>query len=428
MYLGMPSSLWNFDGVACAAALEFGDPTYFFHSQHLLYGWLGWLFWIPGTWILPSLRALTALQVLTPLMSAAAAVGLARLLTPIVQDRWSALMLTLLLAFTPAFWIWSIEPQVYALGTLGLSWATVWLRNGTEERRWIGVGVFHGLSMLGHLLHGLWCIPALYILHAEGGGRRRWGYYGVSLALTVGLPYALVIIGVLVPSGKGLEWILIWLKGSAGLTPSREFAWHWHGWDAPWVWAQTTAQAWFGVIQPYAPERFPEWAWVAAAAAATVLLSLLWRCRRDVTGTLWRRFSILWIAVYGLFLWTWEPATLCYRMPEVIPFGILLALGLRTFPVERARWLAAAGATAMAFTTGISHTFPMQNPLNNAVYQDVLKLSRSTPAESLYLATDSKTQLYLLYFTGRRAWLNRRALPAGSPVYQQTPEGWTRIG
>ena len=37
--------MWNFDGVACAAALELGNPIYYFHANHLLYGFFGALFW-----------------------------------------------------------------------------------------------------------------------------------------------------------------------------------------------------------------------------------------------------------------------------------------------------------------------------------------------------------------------------------------------
>ena len=69
-YLVCPSTYWNFDGVACAAALELGNPVYFFHAQHLMYGFLGFLFW---KLLLPLgvVKALPALQIFCSLLSAA---------------------------------------------------------------------------------------------------------------------------------------------------------------------------------------------------------------------------------------------------------------------------------------------------------------------------------------------------------------------
>ena len=91
LYVGLPSCLWNFDGVACAAALELGQYSYLFHADHLLYGFLGYLFWKAVGLHVGISRALPALQLFTSLLSALGLVGVYRILFPILKQRWIAL-------------------------------------------------------------------------------------------------------------------------------------------------------------------------------------------------------------------------------------------------------------------------------------------------------------------------------------------------
>jgi hypothetical protein len=122
LYVAFPSTMWNFDGVACAAALELGNPVFYFHSNHLLYGFLG-----VGFWKLTSLmglhRALPALQLFTSLLSVGGLLGVYQCILRLLQDRWLALGIVLSVSVTAVLWVWSVEAQVYALGFLGICWA-----------------------------------------------------------------------------------------------------------------------------------------------------------------------------------------------------------------------------------------------------------------------------------------------------------------
>src|SRR5260221_1232384 len=112
LYWAYPSALWNFDGVACAAALELGNPFYLFHANHLLYGFLGYGFWKLIGSPLGLIRALPALQFFTSLLAALGLLGLYRLLLALLKNNVSALLLTCGLSVTAAFWVWSVEAQV----------------------------------------------------------------------------------------------------------------------------------------------------------------------------------------------------------------------------------------------------------------------------------------------------------------------------
>ncbi len=115
-------------------------------------------------------------------------------------------------------------------------------------------------------------------------------------------------------------------------------------------------------------------------------------------------FAWLWLAVYGLFLSTWEPSTLCYRMTDIIPLGILLALGLKTFR-SSSQMAFVSIFLASLFTVNITTLIrPMNRPDQNADYQETLRLSKITSPDSLYITEGGIPWIYLLYFTGRTAW------------------------
>jgi len=402
-FAAWPSRMWNFDGVACAAALELGKSIYFFHSNHLLYGFLGYVFWKPLPYsLLP--RALPALQLFTSLLSAGAMVGVYQLLKRILDERRLALALTVGLSLTAVVWVWSIEAQVYALGFLALAWATAELFKPESSAKWRRIGWLHAGAILGHIVHVLWIIPAIYWLTRENTveQRRKIRDYGLRLALGVGIPYLLVVfymLGIKV----NLHWFAKWLLGSASLNPNSLFAWHFAGVGAPLEWLWVTPRIFWGSFWPYhvVPTGL---VWITTGFSIATLVMLLgfsWKHHRAKPWV----FSVLWLAVYGVFFWTWEPRTECYRLTDVIPYGILLALGLKSLRRPALQWGCVAVLAATFAVINIqTRVIPMHQASNNALYQEILTLEAATPTNSLYLTAGGPRWIYLLYFTGRSAW------------------------
>ena len=77
LYLAFRSLYFNFDGVACAIAVELSDFKHLVHGNHLAYGVVGWLF--NRAWLVLGYKgpALLALQILDGLLGAAGAAVLA---------------------------------------------------------------------------------------------------------------------------------------------------------------------------------------------------------------------------------------------------------------------------------------------------------------------------------------------------------------
>ncbi len=422
-YLAYPSTFWNFDGVACAAALELGNPIFYFHAQHLLYGFLGFLFW---KLLLPLglNRALPALQIFCSLLAAASLYFLWRLLASLSKDPWLALFLSCAAGFSAAFWTWSIEAQVYPLGVLGLSVAAYFLLSPQAPARMKQVGVWHGVAVLGHLVHVLWIIPACYLVYKE---KLPWRPYLISFIGTVTAAYAAVAFFVLRPyHGQG-PWLNHWLKGSLGLTTDRSLAWHWPGWGGVFQWAQATPGVLWGTFWPYGGLVF----WpihILSMASQLFLIVVIARSiatkqsvisRHDRIDGLLRyarndsrviNFSLVWLGTYAVFFSTWEPRTLCYRMTDLIPFTLLLMSACLAWPRRRVRLLVAGcWMASLGIINFFSRARPMHDSANNAAYQQTLALARATPVHSLYLTPGGLSWMYLLYFTGRSAW-NMRLL------------------
>ena len=118
----------------------------------------------------------------------------------------------------------------------------------------------------------------------------------------------------------------------------------------------------------------------------------------------WIRFSALWLAAYGLLLSTWEPATLCYRMTDIIPLGILFALGLKSWRVPNQILLASVFLASTLSVNLATRILPMHDASRNSTYQDTLSLSKISSPNSLYITPGGAPWIYLLYFTGRTAW------------------------
>ncbi len=425
--------MWNFDGVACAAALELGWPVYLFHANHLLYGFLGDVFWKVIGSPLGIARALPALQLFTSLLAALGLVGLYRVLRSVLKNDLCSLLLTWGLAVSAAFWVWSVEAQVYALGFLPLAWATYVLFESQSEKNYLWVGLLHAGAVLGHLMHVLWAVPAIYWMWGKPKAIRS---YLVTFALATAIPYALVLLLVVAP-GRDLAHILIWLKGSAGLTPDRSWAWHSAGWTGPWQWLRSTVPALWGSFWPYGNASVRTTLWVLSAVSIGLALAFLVRSGKEGFGR-WMRFSAIWLATYGLFLSTWEPTTLCYRMTDIIPLGILFALGLKTWRVPVQILLASLFLASTLAVNLACRILPMHDAGRNATYQETLTLSKISPPNSLYISQGGPSWIYLLYFTGRTAW-NAHLLAPGElqariakekknrPVYYQDGIAWKQV-
>ncbi len=406
LYLCFHTTFYNFDGVACAIAVELGDLRHLTHGNHLAYGLLGWSW--TGIWRLLGFTgpALLCLQVLNSLLGGLGAGLFCRfLLRRLKASPGTAICASAGLALSYAWWFWSLEAQVYILGAVFLILAAdaAWAQ---EPKPWL-TGFYTGAAILGHVGNAMFLFCALYLLHRPGRTRRLWSRYGAALALTVLASYAAAARWCVHP--RDLEDWRVWLLGSAALSLDRSFI---------WFSADTTAQSmldWLTMtlrifVDPVGLSR--PWSglgWILGGLPLAAAAAGLWRWTRDAKA------ALLWLGGYALLFRSWQPFTMVYRITDLAALWLFIALWAATAP-WRSRALA-GWALAIGLFNGVFLIQPQTDPARNAAYQEALRIAQDTP-EQAWVVVMARDQVYIPYFAGRR--------PLNLRYFEGRPEALSR--
>lgn len=395
-YLCFHSTFYNFDGVACAIAVELGDLRHLAHGNHLAYGLVG-LAW-DRAWRLLGYGgpALLCLQTLDSMLGGLG-VGLFCMLLRrrLKLSAFPTAAASAGLALSYAWWLWSLEAQVYMLGAVFLILAADEAL-ADQPVPW-KAGLYHGLAVLGHAGNAMFLFCALFLLREPAGRTTagRWLRYLGALAAAVLSAYAAAALCCVQPrDGNDLR---LWLLGSAALGVDRSFQWHGGPPLANLVsWLGMTLRIFADPVSLAPPWTYAGWTLAALGLAAA---GAGWQA-----GARIGRACLLWLGSYALLFYSWEPCTMVYRVTDLIPFWILAALFASKSP-WRARALASWVAVAGSFN-GFFLIYPRTVPLNNREYQEARWLGEATPPESWIIATGN-AQVYVPYFAGRKP-LNMR--------------------
>ena len=395
IYLSFPAARYNFDGVACAIAVELGDQKHLVHGNHLAYAALGYFFFRGLRALRLALPALQSLQIFSSLLGAAGIGGFAWLLLECGVSPLVALFGAIGLAVSKIYWIWSLEAQVFPLGAAFLMFAAAEAFRKKPDP--VRLGLLHAGAVLGHVGHLMFFPAAVYLLGSRSPSptprdkKRAVALYAAALILAVAAAYALAAFWV---QPKSLGDLRIWLLGSAALAVDRSFGWHggysWQG-----------LLSWLRISFEMAGIGF--WGGVALIGAAGLGGWRRWKKdRRIVIG------SLLWLAGYAALFLSWEPYTPDYRITDLAPLWLLACMGLETL-----RWPLRARAAAIGLAVLVlgacnfeSDILPASRPENNADLQRALWIARETPPDAWIIA-DGIDQVYIPYFAGR-SFINLR--------------------
>jgi hypothetical protein len=385
LYVSFRSLYFNFDGVACAIAVDLSDFKHLVHGNHLAYGVLGWLF--DRAWIALGYRgaALLPLQVLDALLGAGGAAVFCSLLRRSGLGERESLLGAAALAVSQAWWFWSLEAQVYMLGAF---FAALAAREAlADEPRPAIVGLWEACAVLGHVGH-LMALPALAWLLTRKKGTKSLAPCLAALAAVVLAAYAAA--GLLAVRPRSVDELRLWLLGSAALSMDRSFAWHWPSAGAALpAWSLMTLRVFAECVGRSGAAR--------AAAVALAALPLAAAARGGARGGRQARFWLAWLAGYAALFLTWEPATIVYRVSDLLGLWALAHLGLRPLsPRARAGLLAAWTAAAGAFNLA-TVVRPAADAANNADLTETRWAGARVPADAWMLAT-GPCAVYYPYF------------------------------
>lgn len=394
-YLGTPSSYYNFDGVACAIAVELGDLSRLAHGNHLAYGLLGLAFDRLWRFFGYQGQAILSLQVLDSLLGGLGAGLFCRLLLRrLACPPAAAVGASLGMAFSYAYWLWSLEAQVYLLGVVFMILAAdEALSESPQARR---VGLWHACAVLGHVGHLMLAPAAAWLLASASISRKSLRSYAAALFCIVFMAYLSAALLWVRP--QNFSELRLWLLGSAALKLGGEF--HWQTGSSLGVNLYDWTLMSFRIFSDAAllSGRCATLAWLLSIAAVSTAAAGARGLPRPA------RAALLWLGGYALLYLSWQPHTMVYRVSDLAPLWLLIALEARKSRIKTAA-LSVAVAALTAFN-GTQLVYPQTRAEGNSAYQEVLKLRQLLPEES-WVATSGLGQVYVPYF-GHRKPLNMK--------------------
>ncbi len=335
LYLSHLSFNYTFDGLAFSAQVEKDNlPLHlYFHPHHLLYTFLGRLFFLWGRAHGAAWDGLVALQFLNLLTGVAGILIAFHLMVRETNDRLAALLTAAGLAFTHSYWYFSTIPgvRVFATVTPLLAWyALTYLRNKPPFFGWI-LGGAHALAVLGHQTN-LLLVPAFL-----GGilliGEKTWWerlraslYYLASLSALVLAAYAMVgrYIYYRKTYHDWLWWVFSYFHASqkwGGYFKSSGFERGGGAMVHAFLPGVPSLKALYGSLTYGTAET------ILQSAVLVLLAFLLARFRRHWAHhrqAVW--VSVLWLAAFVPFFVWWEPWNIEFWVSSTIPCWVLMGL------------------------------------------------------------------------------------------------------
>lgn len=340
IYLSHTPLNFTYDGMVFASRVERSNVPLWdmFHPHHLIYIYLGRLFFLWGinhgaTW--DGLVALQSFDLITGSVGVLIAFGL---LVRVTDDRLISALSALGLAFTFSYWYFSTSPGVRVLATVTPLFAWYILTYIKKNRPLFGIwlGLAHALAVLGHQTNTL-LIPAflggIWLIEEKSFGDK------IKISLYYLCSLTMAVLGVYGYVGRYAWHTLTYAS------------WMW------WVFSYFHVQQWGGHLES-AGVNASGYAMVKAflfkapllsdtmagpftfLTAQTLLIYAIWillavlilrfkSIWKNQKQTLWVGFTWL-LAFVPFFIW-WEPWNIEFWVSSTAPCWILMGVVVSDF-------------------------------------------------------------------------------------------------
>lgn len=424
LYLSTLTADYYWDGLAFAVRIERVARRgqgfdLLFHQNHLIYNAIGYVFYIIPNSLGLAVRALTMLQIMSALSCALGVAMFFRMTLRISGNLYIAGVGSALLAVSTGWWKSATDADAYSLSiALVLVCINAVL---SEKPRWHVAGLALAGAMLVHELACLCYFAAIaaVFLNEKIDKRVMFALKFSLLAGGVTVVAYYVCAAMIFDIASPLEIIRWAASNPYGVPFSNPIK------ELP-VFPKRQLDLVFG----HSLRTFrrlggiPEWSFaiigVAAAFASLAILKRrsnigevarsFWRSNRDRNGA-WRRMIILifvWMFPYVLFLLTWEPYLLYYRLYYLPSLVLVFVLALTNYHRKTKRPASGAGALLvlalgfcnLAFFIG-PHMRSSSNPLIDAARKANEKWNDRTV---IYSIDDGVADGSFRYFNPKTEW------------------------
>src|SRR5215212_5955250 len=427
IYLSFPTRVYYWDGIEFAQAIEDASSlnASLVHPNHLIYNFAGYLFYKLLRAFGFELRAVTALQILNSLLSAACAGVLFAILRDTLRSLYLSVCLTLLFAFSATWWKFSTDANAYIPSVLfvALSFYLV-LPNRKARPLLLGVTFFIGMAF--HQLAVL-MFPVLALgVYLQNGPLtlKRWALNAVLFSVVAGTlivaTYSYLLY--LATGSFDLAKLLSW---SSSYSPDADTKF------SLWSSLQYSLR---GQVRLFFGGRFnllrglvnP----LVVTLIACLILAVLWLVFEALKKFLSHRevserrletrqktvllLSLLWIAVYLAFLFFWLPQNTFYRLFYLPALILLFGLALSAFRKKASKSRAlAAFVIAVAVANFLFLIYPFSRVEKYPPLAFALQMNHEWPPGTvIYYGAENSDEGLLRYFNHSTRWklLDRNSL------------------
>ena len=428
VYLAFPTRAYYWDGIVFAQVIEDASslsPS-LVHPNHLIYNFAGYIFYKILGALGFDIRAVTALQILNSLLSAVCAAVLFAILFDTLRSAYLSVCLTLLFAFSATWWKFSTDANAYIPSVLFLL-ISFYLILPDRKPRPLLVGLTFFVAMAFHQL-AVVMFPVLALgVYLQGGPtsiKRR--AVNVIYFSAVSIVLIVTAYGYLFYLASGAFDFAKLIRWTASFSPDAETGFHW--WSNLQYSLRGQVRLFFGGRFNLLKGLENAFVFVLAVALTSAVFFLIFELLRNSKWILsfrWRRelhlmprqktvllLSLLWMALYLVFLFFWLPQNTFYRLfylPSLILLLGLVISALRN-KVSRPQWNTAIFVAAVALANFLFLIYPFSHVGKYPPLAFALEMNREWPAGTvIYYGVNNSDGSLVRYFNPKTRWLLRPA-------------------
>ena len=421
IYLAFPTKVYYWDGITFAQAIEDapGPNVSLAHPNHLVYSYAGYFFYRLLRTLGAELRAITALQILSSVFSAASAAMLFAILRDTVRTVYLPVCMTLLFACSATWWKFSTDANAYVPSVFFLLVCFYLVLPDRKPRPLLLAFVFFVAMCFHQLAVVAYPVFALGVYLQDGSltiKRRAVNAIMFSAAAFVLIVAVYALVFYLATGSFELARFWRW---TTSFSPDAETGFNF--WSNLGYSLRGQVRLFFGgrfnllrgLMNPGVVLLLVAFAVAVVLLVAAVLRNLpslkdrLGRARllpRQKTVLL---LALVWALCYLVFLFFWLPQNTFYRVVYLPALVLLLSLALAALPPigSRRTYVVALFVAAVSLANFLFLIYPFSHAKKFPPLEFALQLSGEWPAGTVvyYGATNSDASL-VRYFNPQSEW------------------------
>ena len=421
LYLAFPTKVYYWDGIVFAQAIEdaAGPKVSLLHPNHLIYNFAGFFFYRLLHMFGADVRAITALQILNSVLSAACAVVLFLILKDVLRSIYLSVCLTLLFSLSATWWKFSTDANAYVPSVLFVLLCFYLVLPDRKPRPVLLAFVFFLAMCFHQLAVVVYPVLAFGVYLQDGSVSIRRRFRNAITFSAVG--FALIV------ATYGVAFYL-----TTGTVDLARF-WRWTTYYSPD--ADTRFDFWSnlvyslrGQVRLFFGGRLnllrgllnPGIVLLLALFVVAVLLLIVamiwnllslkqrwreaWLAPRQKTVLL---LALLWSSVYLVFLFFWLPQNTFYRLFYLPALILLLGLALSGLSRSgaRRRYVTALFVAAAGLANFLFLIYPFSHVEKYPPLEFALQMKREWPAGTvIYYGSQNSDAALVRYFNPTTRW------------------------